>query len=78
LVCLLREENFNRQGVIDYNFICFRDAISEVFELRLKRQKMLENQDQDDDELVDDHGITIACSNHENDAAVLSRAAKIT
>jgi len=77
LVCLLREENFNRQGVIDYNFICFRDAISEVFELRLKRQKMLENVDQDDDELVDDHGITIGCSNHENDAAVLSRATKI-
>ncbi|KAH8261519.1 hypothetical protein KR044_010558, partial [Drosophila immigrans] len=77
LVCLLREENFNRQGVIDYNFICFRDAISEVFELRLKRQKMLENVDQDDDELVDDHGITIACSNHENDPTVVSRAPKI-
>ncbi|KAM7346130.1 ras-related GTP binding C/D [Cochliomyia hominivorax] len=40
LVCILREENFNRQGVIDYNFLCFRDAISEVFELRLKSQKL--------------------------------------
>lgn len=77
LVCILREENFNRQGVIDYNFICFRDAISEVFELRLKRQKLLENADQDDDELADDNGITMDCSNHENDVAVASRAAKI-
>lgn len=41
LVCILREENFNRQGVIDYNFLCFRDAISEVFELRLKNQRLL-------------------------------------
>uniref|UniRef100_A0A1B0C2U3 Uncharacterized protein n=1 Tax=Glossina palpalis gambiensis TaxID=67801 RepID=A0A1B0C2U3_9MUSC len=40
LVCILREENFNRQGVIDYNFLCFREAISEVFELRLKTQKL--------------------------------------
>lgn len=77
LVCILREENFNRQGVIDYNFICFRDAISEVFELRLKRQKLLENADQDDDELADDNGITMDCSNHENDVAVASRAPKI-
>lgn len=78
LVCILREENFNRQGVIDYNFICFRDAISEVFELRLKRQKLLENADQDDDELPEDNGITVDCSNHENDVAVGSRTAKIT
>ncbi|EDW61601.1 ras-related GTP-binding protein C [Drosophila virilis] len=78
LVCILREENFNRQGVIDYNFICFRDAISEVFELRLKRQKQLENADQDDDELADDQGITIGRSSHENDTAVVSRAPKIT
>uniref|UniRef100_T1H3I2 Ras-related GTP-binding protein n=1 Tax=Megaselia scalaris TaxID=36166 RepID=T1H3I2_MEGSC len=39
LVCILREENFNKQGVIDYNFLCFRDAIGQVFELRLKNQK---------------------------------------
>ena len=66
LVCILREENFNRQGVIDYNFLCFRDAISEVFELRLKSQKLatvderLELQengndiDSDEDNLDDD------------------------
>lgn len=35
LVCILREENFNeKQGVIDYNFQCFRRAIEEVFELK--------------------------------------------
>lgn len=44
LVCILREENFNKQGVIDYNFLCFRDAIGQVFELRLKNQKQLEEE----------------------------------
>jgi Ras-related GTP-binding protein C/D len=34
LVCLLREENFKKHGLIDYNFHCFRTAIQEVFELR--------------------------------------------
>eukprot|EP00041_Stephanoeca_diplocostata_P012875 m.217352 g.217352 ORF g.217352 m.217352 type:complete len:356 (-) comp19123_c0_seq1:238-1305(-) len=36
LVCLVREDNFKRQGVIDYNFRCFRSAIQEVFELRTR------------------------------------------
>ncbi|KAJ8683785.1 hypothetical protein QAD02_019577 [Eretmocerus hayati] len=36
LVCILREDNFDRQGVIDYNFLCFRNAIQQVFELRSK------------------------------------------
>ncbi|KAH8284610.1 hypothetical protein KR018_005457 [Drosophila ironensis] len=73
LVCILREENFNRQGVIDYNFICFRDAISEVFELRLKRQKQLENLDQDEDDLVDEHTMI----RHGTEATVMSRARQI-
>ena len=30
LVCLLREENFKKHGLIDYNFHCFRTAIQEV------------------------------------------------
>lgn len=34
LVCILREDSFERQGLIDYNFHCFRNAIQEVFELR--------------------------------------------
>lgn len=38
LVCILREDNFIKQGIINYNFLCFRKAIQEVFEVR---QKML-------------------------------------
>lgn len=34
LVCLLREESFSKQGLIDYNFYRFRDAIQKVFEVR--------------------------------------------
>ena len=52
LVCILREDNFNRQGVIDYNFICFREAISEVFELRSKNLK-LETLDENDENELD-------------------------
>lgn len=64
LVCILREENFIRQGlwiylvaklkvsliydslkgVIDYNFLIFREGISQVFELRSKK---LEQEDED-------------------------------
>nr|ALE20576.1 Rag-c [Leptinotarsa decemlineata] len=36
LVCILREDNFEQKGIIDYNFLCFRDAIQRVFELRNK------------------------------------------
>ncbi|XP_018324641.1 ras-related GTP-binding protein C [Agrilus planipennis] len=36
LVCILREDHFERKGVIDYNFLCFRKAIQKVFELRTK------------------------------------------
>lgn len=36
LVCILREDNFDHKGTIDYNFLCFRDAIQQVFELRNK------------------------------------------
>jgi Ras-related GTP-binding protein C/D len=32
LVCILREDNFDKQGLIDYNFNCFREAIQEMFE----------------------------------------------
>lgn len=30
-------------GVIDYNFLCFRDAITQVFELRSKSQSAHKN-----------------------------------
>ncbi|XP_064399902.1 ras-related GTP-binding protein D-like [Halichondria panicea] len=36
LVCLLREDVFERQGLIEYNFHCFREAIQDVFEVRRK------------------------------------------
>ena len=39
LVCLLREDSFEKQGLVDYNFHCFREAMQEVFELR--RQMLL-------------------------------------
>jgi len=32
LVCIIREDNFDKQGVIDYNFNCFREAIQDIFE----------------------------------------------
>jgi len=31
LVCLLKEENLEKQGLIDYNFKCFKKAIADVF-----------------------------------------------
>ncbi|KAL1464117.1 hypothetical protein WDU94_003792 [Cyamophila willieti] len=36
LVCILREDNFEKQGVINYNFLCFREALQQVFEIRNK------------------------------------------
>ncbi|XP_003386626.3 PREDICTED: ras-related GTP-binding protein C-like isoform X2 [Amphimedon queenslandica] len=38
LVCLIREEVFERQGLIEYNFHCFRESIQQVFEVRRKTQ----------------------------------------
>ncbi|RHY26727.1 hypothetical protein DYB32_007345 [Aphanomyces invadans] len=31
LVCLLRSENFTKQGIIDYNIDCFKSALGQVF-----------------------------------------------
>ena len=39
LVCILREENFSKHGLIDYNFHCFRQAIQEVFQIRQQTQE---------------------------------------
>ena len=30
LVCILRQEHFVKQGIIEYNFHCFREAIQKV------------------------------------------------
>ncbi|KAF4523693.1 hypothetical protein B566_EDAN006064 [Ephemera danica] len=43
LVCILREDNFDRQGTIDYNFLCFKQAIQDVFEVRNKASQPLAN-----------------------------------
>uniref|UniRef100_A0AAY4DU18 Ras-related GTP-binding protein n=1 Tax=Denticeps clupeoides TaxID=299321 RepID=A0AAY4DU18_9TELE len=40
LVCILREESFERKGLIDYNFHCFRKAIHEVFEVGSSTQRV--------------------------------------
>ncbi|KAM6959509.1 ras-related GTP binding Cb isoform 2-T2 [Aplochiton taeniatus] len=40
LVCILREESFERKGLIDYNFHCFRKAIQEVFEVGSSSHRM--------------------------------------
>jgi len=52
LVCILRDESFERQGLIDYNFHCFRKAITEVFELRNKSNMLANGTLLDDVEAV--------------------------
>ncbi|KAK7575918.1 hypothetical protein V9T40_012204 [Parthenolecanium corni] len=37
VVCILREENFDRRGIITYNVLCFRNAIQQLFELMNKK-----------------------------------------
>ncbi|KAJ1547324.1 hypothetical protein HK096_003401 [Nowakowskiella sp. JEL0078] len=32
LVCLLREDNLNKRGLLDFNFRCFKEAFLEVYE----------------------------------------------
>lgn len=54
LVCILREENFTKQGVIDYNFLIFREGIGRVFELRSKK---LEHTLMNNDDISDDYNI---------------------
>lgn len=55
LVCILREFNFTRQGIIEYNFLCLHDAIHKLFAIRLsKKSGAFEfNQNEDDDECDD-------------------------
>lgn len=44
LVCILREESFERKGLIDYNFHCFRKAIHEVFEVGVTSHRSCSHQ----------------------------------
>lgn len=59
LVCILREYNFTRQGIIEYNFLCLHDAIHKLFAVRLPRKfgKFgISTQDDDfDDDTIDNY-----------------------
>ncbi|PKY43215.1 Gtr1/RagA G protein Gtr2 [Rhizophagus irregularis] len=44
LVCLLRSDNFEKHGLIDYNFQCFKQAIAEVFELKRRSAERLRHE----------------------------------
>jgi hypothetical protein len=35
LVCILLEDSLEKQGLIDYNFVCLREGIHNVFDLKL-------------------------------------------
>jgi Ras-related GTP-binding protein C/D len=39
LVCLLRQDKFDKHGLIDYNFQCFKKAINQVFEVSQRAHK---------------------------------------
>ncbi|EJW80293.1 hypothetical protein WUBG_08796 [Wuchereria bancrofti] len=43
LVCIIRSENFEKQGVIDYNFQCFKGAIERVFQIRNRLNPRINN-----------------------------------
>lgn len=38
LVCILRDYNFTRQGIIEYNFLCLHDSIHKIFAVRFPRK----------------------------------------
>ncbi|GAB5588019.1 GTP-binding protein gtr2 [Umbelopsis nana] len=40
LICILRQESFEKHGLIDYNFQCFKEAITDVFEFSNQRNKI--------------------------------------
>ncbi|KAH8554337.1 ras-related GTP-binding protein C [Umbelopsis sp. PMI_123] len=52
LICILRQESFEKHGLIDYNFQCFKEAITDVFEFSNTRNK-LNSQLADGSSLVD-------------------------
>lgn len=54
LVCILREYSFSRQGVIDFNFLCFREAIHKVFEIKKCANEIYEEEEEDDEDINDD------------------------
>lgn len=58
LVCILREYSFSRQGVIDFNFLCFREAIHKVFEVRTTKKCVMNDtmygEDEEEEEDIDE------------------------
>lgn len=55
LVCILREYNFTRQGIIEYNFLCLHEAIHKLFAIRLpKKSETFESSNTEDDDCDDD------------------------
>ena len=46
LICLLRHDNFEKHGLIDYNFQCFKEAVTEVFDFSQKRNNQQQQQQQ--------------------------------
>ncbi|KAI9476130.1 MAG: Gtr1/RagA G protein conserved region-domain-containing protein [Benjaminiella poitrasii] len=46
LICLLRQDSFEKHGLIDYNFQCFKEAVTEVFEFSRKRNTQQQQQQQ--------------------------------
>jgi len=36
LVCLMRQDSFSKAGLVEYNFMCFKKAIAQLFEAKLK------------------------------------------
>ncbi|XP_060854649.1 ras-related GTP-binding protein C isoform X1 [Rhopalosiphum padi] len=42
LVCILREDNFEKQRIIDYNFVILRKGIHKLFELKDKEKESIE------------------------------------
>ncbi|KHJ85575.1 Gtr1/RagA G protein region [Oesophagostomum dentatum] len=43
LVCVIKGENFEKQGLIDYNFNCFKEGIENVFMVRKRIQEESKN-----------------------------------
>lgn len=36
LVCMMPADSFSKAGLVEYNFMCFKKAISQLFEAKLK------------------------------------------
>jgi len=46
LVCLVRTQNFDKQGLIDYNIDCFKTALSKIFLVEDSKGQVLEEKQQ--------------------------------